>query len=535
MGPQPHETEFYVVARMPKDLAVHRAIGVIPVWDSLRRYAGGSMWKDAFLTAIDGAEESVNDARRAKAVLQADSAGFEDMARAIMDAAAASGPSPGFLRGLCGDLAAILQADPLRKTLLLDGHFLAFLPAVLAARLVAKCCSAEALRAMERAYYTAVLDVSGLPTVSRRDDKPAIYLHAGRPRSFDGPNPLPYNTDLVYVGSGQGPRGIFARVFMNHLKASVRRNGPCMHYTSFYGAANGAPAGWAPSGPAPDQSDFFVVARVPIELAKRYEFGVYVETVAAAFHGSFKEAPADWSPSTPAPDGRDYSILARIPAQFAGHRGIGLYVETAAAVAFGALLGHDGYVEARANAGLDPHQAVPWLGTNRLVPIASLDSSREGGHRLPLMYVTKTGGRPDNPAHQLQAFLRHAMGQCAIGVATGAWNAHPSLPVSHAREPKVRVELGKMVLRLRAAAGKRQYELQVSFRRASGSEVHLATLDRLSEPAPGSVLTRAAYRQLQTHAAKWRQEMGDGEEDEEGVEEEDEEEDGEVDGEGESF
>ncbi|KAI8588506.1 hypothetical protein BDZ88DRAFT_421251 [Geranomyces variabilis] len=188
-----------------------------PVWEDLRRYAGGSMWKDAFLAAIDGAEESVNDARRAKAALEAESAGFFNMAQAAMDAAAACGPSPGFLRGLCGDVCAILQADPLRKTLLLEGHFLAFLPATLAARIVAKCCSEKALRAMEMAYYTATLDVSNLPQVKRVDTSPVVYLHSARARSIDGPNALPTSTNLVYVGSALGHQGAVKRVFSNHL------------------------------------------------------------------------------------------------------------------------------------------------------------------------------------------------------------------------------------------------------------------------------------------------------------------------------
>ncbi|KAJ3156966.1 hypothetical protein HDU89_002374 [Geranomyces variabilis] len=528
------------------------------VWDDLRKYAEGSMWKDAFLMAIDGAERSVNDARRAKAAFEADSAGFEDMARTMMDAAAASGPSPGFLRGLCGDVSAILQSNPLRKTLLLDGHFQAFLPPTLAARLVAQCCSAKELRAMEMAYYTATLDVSDLPIVTRSDQKPAVYLHAGRPRSFDGPNQLPSNTDLVYVGSGQGPRGIFARVFLNHLKASVRRNGPSTHYTSFYGSANGAPAGWAPRGPAPDQTDYFVVARIPRELAKHYGFVMFIETVAA--------------------------------------------------VAFGALHGHDGYIEARANAGLADHSCVPWTGTNGVVPLAGFGSSREGGHRggtthsrrirsAQLGKVLSAQGyeaarQPRPPAAGIPA---SCYGQCAIGVATGTWNANPSLPSIHAPQPKVRVEIGKMVLRMRAAArerqlrvasvvpppkgqrgsprhagplkraatrlrppsspkphtacfdtdehyewlamsnesklatsltrgcvpasgygtgghwhvyrvmerlpvraapGERQYELKVSFPHPSVTEVHFPTMNRLSEPAPGSVLAKPAYRQL---------------------------------------
>ncbi|KAJ3143316.1 hypothetical protein HDU90_000074 [Geranomyces variabilis] len=411
-----------------------------PVWEDLRRYAGGSMWKDAFLAAIDGAEESVNDARRAKAALEAESAGFFNMAQAAMDAAAACGPSPGFLRGLCGDVCAILQADPLRKTLLLEGHFLAFLPATLAARIVAKCCSEKALRAMEMAYYTATLDVSNLPQVKRVDTSPVVYLHSARARSIDGPNALPTSTNLVYVGSALGHQGAVKRVFSNHLRKSWRRNNPSTHYKSFYGSTNEGTVACNPAGPQPHETEFYVVARMPKDLAV--------------------------------------------------HRAIGVYVETVAAVAFGALTHHDGYCQARENAGLDVHPFVPWTGTNSVVPIAGFGSSQLSGHRggtthsrrlrsaqlemvlsedgyeLPLMHVTKTGRRPDNPAHQLQAFLRHAMGQCAIGIATGAWNANPSLPSVHAREPKDRVEIGKLVLRMRARSISLRWTAGASRRRA---------------------------------------------------------------------
>ncbi|KAJ3143315.1 hypothetical protein HDU90_000073 [Geranomyces variabilis] len=100
----------------------------------------------------------------------------------------------------------------------------------------------------------------------------------------------------------------------------------------------------------------------------------------------------------------------------------------------------------------------------------------------------------------------HALGQCATGFATGAWNQDPRLPTVHAGKPKDRVEVGKLALRL-MPEGKRSYKLVVSFVAPSGTEHHIATIDRLSEPSVGSLLTAAAYGQLKDHAAKWRNEM----------------------------
>ncbi|KAJ3175695.1 hypothetical protein HDU87_005838 [Geranomyces variabilis] len=390
------------------------------------------------------------------------------MAMAAMDTIAAVRIAPDFLVALCKDVNAILLSDPIRRTLLVEGHLLASLPAAVPCR-------------------GNRLDVAGLPGAKRNDRSPVVYLHADTAKAFDGPNVLPPDTCLVYVGSALAQGGGAKRIFSDHLKANVRKRNWSWHYQ--------------------------------------------------AFHGSFKEAPADWSPSTPAPDGRDYSILARIPAQFADHRGIGVYVETIAAVAFGALVGHDGYMEARANAGLDPQQAVPWLGTNRLVPIASVGSSREGGHRGGTIHSRRIrSAQLENVLSEdsyevldeTPADARHQAGEAArqprpstagvpaprygpvcynIGFATGAWNQDPRPPTVRAGKPQDRVEVGKLALRLMPVEGKRSYELVVSFVAPSGTEHHIATIDRLSEPGVGSLLTAAAYRQLKDHAAKWRNEM----------------------------
>ncbi|KAJ3167971.1 hypothetical protein HDU88_001918 [Geranomyces variabilis] len=163
------------------------------VWSELRAYAGlfAQSVKDGLYVALDQAQRSINTARRAKVYLQADPDSFETMAMAVMDTIAAVRIAPDFLVALCQDVNAILLSDPIRRTLLVEGHLLASLPAAFVARVVKICLSDGVLCAMEQAYRGNRLDVAGLPVAERSDKSPVMYLHADTAKAFDGPNVLP--------------------------------------------------------------------------------------------------------------------------------------------------------------------------------------------------------------------------------------------------------------------------------------------------------------------------------------------------------
>lgn len=95
------------------------------------------------------------------------------------------------------------------------------------AHLVHEFLHAKAADILARAYTMRELDfqtLQDLPLITRQTGANGVYLHYGLPKAIDGPNSLPPNERLIYVGSGTAQAkkdtwktGQAARVYGGHL------------------------------------------------------------------------------------------------------------------------------------------------------------------------------------------------------------------------------------------------------------------------------------------------------------------------------